>query len=151
MIGTHGPRMLALTAKYAQAYNTSWHALPGERWGRVKTSLEQAGVTQRVTVGLMVKGDDDGDDAFGVRCEPEALAEAFRQWAGEGIDELIVLLDPVTLDAPGAPSRRCTIAGPPPRTPRISLPAKDSCRRCDRRLHNGHMSAIAARESADMP
>ncbi|WP_203907652.1 LLM class flavin-dependent oxidoreductase [Rhizocola hellebori] len=98
LIGTHGPRMLALTAKYAQAYNTSWHALPAERWTKVKASLEQAGVTQRVTVGLMVKGDNASDDAFGVRCEPGALAEAFQRWAAEGIDELIVLLDPATVD-----------------------------------------------------
>ena len=59
---------------------------------------EQAGVTQQVTVGLWVKGDDAGDDAFGLRCEPDTLAEAFAAWAAEGVDELIVLLEPVTLD-----------------------------------------------------
>jgi alkanesulfonate monooxygenase SsuD/methylene tetrahydromethanopterin reductase-like flavin-dependent oxidoreductase (luciferase family) len=105
LIGTHGPKMLALTAEYAQAYNTAWHALPGPRWAKARAAMQAAcagqgrdPATLTTTVGVLVRSDDSADDAFGLPCDASALADAFSAWAAEGVDDLILLLDP--------PSRR---------------------------------------------
>ncbi len=103
LIGTHGPKMLTLTAQHAQAYNTAWHALPGPRWMKARDAMRAAcdaagrdSTTLTTTVGLLVKPDDAAEDSFGLACDPQVLADAFRAWEAEGVDDVILLLDPVS-------------------------------------------------------
>ena len=97
MIGTHGAKMLALTARHADAYNTAWHGRPGDRFAGVRQKLHEAlaqadrdPATLRLTVGMMLRADDAKPDAPGVPCEPDAIADALRAWESEGVDEVVV-------------------------------------------------------------
>lgn len=108
LIGTHGPKMLELTAKYAQQYNTAWHALPGPRWTKARdamaAALEAQGrdpKTMTTTVGVLVRADEAAEDAFGLPCDAKAMADAMATWAAEGVDELVLLLDPPSRERAG--------------------------------------------------
>jgi alkanesulfonate monooxygenase SsuD/methylene tetrahydromethanopterin reductase-like flavin-dependent oxidoreductase (luciferase family) len=97
MIGTHGAKMLALTAQHADAYNTAWHGRPGERFGKVREQLHAAlakadrdPATLRLTVGMMLRPDGAEADAPGVPCEADAIADALHAWESEGVDEVVV-------------------------------------------------------------
>jgi len=101
LIGTRGAKMLALTARHADAYNTAWHGQPGPRWVNDRAAMHAAcadagrdPTTLTMTVGMFVKSDDAAEDAPGVRCDAGAIAEAMHAWEGEGVDELILYLDP---------------------------------------------------------
>lgn len=97
MIGTHGAKMLELTARHADAYNTAWHGRPGERFIGVRQKLHEAlaavdrdPAALRLTVGMMLRPDDAEADAPGVPCEPDAVADALSAWEAEGVDEVVV-------------------------------------------------------------
>lgn len=97
MFGTHGPKMLALAAQTADAYNTAWHGRPSDRFREIRQKLHDAlakadrdPATMRLTVGMMLRPDDAKPDAPGVPCEPDAVADALRAWQAEGVDEVVV-------------------------------------------------------------
>jgi alkanesulfonate monooxygenase SsuD/methylene tetrahydromethanopterin reductase-like flavin-dependent oxidoreductase (luciferase family) len=102
------PRMLRLTARYADAWNTAWFGAPDERLrerlehldaalaaeGRDPTTLER-------TVGIEVRdperataADGDGDRSFSGSVDE--LAEAIDAYEALGISHLIVVLQPMT-------------------------------------------------------
>ena len=92
LVAGNRPRMLRLTARYADAWNTAWFGLPDrrlrERLAGLDAALEAENrdpATLRRTVGM-----DAG--AFGV----DELARAIDAYEGLGIDDLIVALEPPT-------------------------------------------------------
>jgi alkanesulfonate monooxygenase SsuD/methylene tetrahydromethanopterin reductase-like flavin-dependent oxidoreductase (luciferase family) len=96
LIGTRRPRMLELTARHAQAYNTAWHGLPGPRFREDRDALAAACAVEdrdpksvRLTVGIEPAG-------FGIAIEEESLADALHAWAAEDIDDLILMVDPAS-------------------------------------------------------
>jgi FMNH2-dependent dimethyl sulfone monooxygenase len=108
LVAAKGPRMLALTARHADAWNTAWFGLPDERLsGRLsdmEAALEAAGrdpATLRRTVGVEIVDpeqphapDDEKGSAF--RGSVEELAEAFDRYTQLGIDDVIALVLPMT-------------------------------------------------------
>ena len=104
LIAADGPRMLRLTARHADAWNTAWYGAPSDAL-RIKlvemdVALEAEGrdpAGLRRTVGMSVV---DPDRPVTNEVDPEALgtvedlARAFDAYEALGIDDLIVLPEP---------------------------------------------------------
>jgi alkanesulfonate monooxygenase SsuD/methylene tetrahydromethanopterin reductase-like flavin-dependent oxidoreductase (luciferase family) len=97
LIASKGERMLRLTARHADAWNTAWFQRPDERFGRRVADFEKALGAQgrerssvRVTVGVDVR-DADLPEARG------RLAVALGAFADLGVDDVIVALQPMTV------------------------------------------------------
>jgi alkanesulfonate monooxygenase SsuD/methylene tetrahydromethanopterin reductase-like flavin-dependent oxidoreductase (luciferase family) len=107
LVAAFGPRMLRLTARHADAWNTAWFGAPDERLrGRLEaldaalTAEGRDPTTLERTVGIEVRDpslgvdEEDGEDrAFGGSVEE--LAEAIAAYDELGIGHLIVVLQPM--------------------------------------------------------
>jgi alkanesulfonate monooxygenase SsuD/methylene tetrahydromethanopterin reductase-like flavin-dependent oxidoreductase (luciferase family) len=92
LVAAKGPRMLRLTARYADAWNTAWYGTPDDRLRGQLAALDAALAvegrpTMRRTVGVSVDGPVD---------ETARLLDAY---AALGIDDVIVGLEPRSLAA----------------------------------------------------
>jgi alkanesulfonate monooxygenase SsuD/methylene tetrahydromethanopterin reductase-like flavin-dependent oxidoreductase (luciferase family) len=99
-----GERMMALTARWADAWNGAWFGTPGpkfhERRGNLFAACEAAGRdpgTIDVTVGMIM-----GESAPRVPVNADAVAEALGQWRDEGVAHIIGLPDPTNGDGVAA-------------------------------------------------
>jgi probable F420-dependent oxidoreductase len=100
LVAATGPRMLRLTARYADAWNTAWFGLPDERLRQQMAALEAAlehegrdPSTLRRTVGVEVldanvTSSDVGES--GLAASTDALARAIDAYEALGFDDLIV-------------------------------------------------------------
>jgi alkanesulfonate monooxygenase SsuD/methylene tetrahydromethanopterin reductase-like flavin-dependent oxidoreductase (luciferase family) len=107
LVAAQGRRMLRLTARYADAWNTAWYGLPDDLLHRrlvgLNAALESEGrdpATLRRTVGIQVRdpaASEPGeglDEGFGGSVDDLAWAiDAYEQL---GFDDLIVQLEPKT-------------------------------------------------------
>lgn len=107
LVAAKGWRMLRLTARYADAWNTAWFGLPDEllhrRLAELNAALEAEGrdpATLRRTVGMEVRdpeatdpGEDLGEGFGGSVAELARAIDAYEQL---GVDDLIVQLAPKT-------------------------------------------------------
>jgi alkanesulfonate monooxygenase SsuD/methylene tetrahydromethanopterin reductase-like flavin-dependent oxidoreductase (luciferase family) len=112
LVAAFGPRMLRLTARHADAWNTAWYGAPDERLRTNVAVLDDAvaaegrdPATLMRTVGMVVndpayplpdddEDDDDEDSSFDGSVDD--LAAAIDAYEAHGIDHLIVLLQPLT-------------------------------------------------------
>jgi alkanesulfonate monooxygenase SsuD/methylene tetrahydromethanopterin reductase-like flavin-dependent oxidoreductase (luciferase family) len=105
LIAAKGERMLALTARHADAWNTAWYGLPDERFAARRADLQRAldaegrdAASILVTVGLTV----DREAAAGGRpgapgalaADPDELARALEAWQALGVGHVQVDLRP---------------------------------------------------------
>ena len=115
MVGTstHGPRMLALTARHADAWNAGFRTTPGtiqmvtdaidaacRDVGRDPSTLRRSAALQVNVAGHGRPGDYWVADARVGRAlsgSPEELAAALRTYAAAGIGHVQVWLDPNTI------------------------------------------------------
>ncbi len=107
LVAAFGPRMLGLTARWADAWNTAWYGEPDDELTGALRALDEAlaaegrdPATVARTVGITVRDPDQPPIA-----EPEeaalagpvdTLADAFAAYAALGIDHLVVSLEPIT-------------------------------------------------------
>jgi alkanesulfonate monooxygenase SsuD/methylene tetrahydromethanopterin reductase-like flavin-dependent oxidoreductase (luciferase family) len=100
LIAAKGERVLRLTARWADAWNTAWFGLPDERFRGRRDDLHRAceaegrdPATLEVTAGVMVK---DGAKAEEAALAPDAstVARAFDAWREEGVGHLQLALEP---------------------------------------------------------
>jgi probable F420-dependent oxidoreductase len=110
LIAGNGPRMLQITAKHADAWNTAWYAMPDEQLRARLAALDEALVKAdrdptsiRRTVGVWVEdpelipGQDRDPDAFaGSTTELTRLFAAYNELE---IDDLIVGLTPMNIES----------------------------------------------------
>jgi alkanesulfonate monooxygenase SsuD/methylene tetrahydromethanopterin reductase-like flavin-dependent oxidoreductase (luciferase family) len=106
LVAAKRPRMLRLTARYADAWNTGWFGLPDnrlrQRMADLNAALEGEGrdpSTLRRTVGVEVldadlTSSDVGDPGFAASIDD--LARAIDAYEALGFDDLIVGLRPQT-------------------------------------------------------
>lgn len=104
LVGAGGPRMLRLTARYADQWNTAWlgdAAGLAERITRIEHACAAVGrdpATLAVTVGVDVALPDLGEtNQFSkepLSGSAEELAQAFRDYAAAGAAHLIIHLTP---------------------------------------------------------
>jgi probable F420-dependent oxidoreductase len=107
LIAARGPRMLRLTARYADAWNAAWFgdvAQSRTRVGQLRQALADEGrdpASMTITAGINVvfphlleAGDEPPEQAH--RGTPEEIAPGLRAYADEGIDHLIAAVTPST-------------------------------------------------------
>jgi probable F420-dependent oxidoreductase len=92
LIAAKGERMLRLTARYADAWQTAWFGHPDERYRRRHEDLLAAcaaegrdPATLDLTVGVGVDA-SPGDQALPL--DAAAIADGLAAWAAEGLDHL---------------------------------------------------------------
>jgi len=105
LLAGNRPRMLRLTARYADAWNTAWFGLPDERLGQRLADMHAAleaenrdPGTLRRTVGMEVCDPDLAEqiEAESFAGSVDDLARAIDAYERLGIDDLIVRLEPST-------------------------------------------------------
>jgi alkanesulfonate monooxygenase SsuD/methylene tetrahydromethanopterin reductase-like flavin-dependent oxidoreductase (luciferase family) len=103
LIAGSGPRMLGLTAKYADRWNSVWYGLPTDEFRAERSNLEAAcreigrdPGTIEVNAGIQVfapsAASENGPDR--VVGTADHLLEAFRAWEAEGVTEIMCRLEP---------------------------------------------------------
>ncbi len=114
LIAAKRPRMLDLTARYADSWNLAWFGAPDERLATARADLAAAcarvgrdPATLDITVGVTVRFPDlaDANTTPGAEAEPaiygtvEEVAAGLAAHAAEGTAHLIVALEPTTPEA----------------------------------------------------
>jgi alkanesulfonate monooxygenase SsuD/methylene tetrahydromethanopterin reductase-like flavin-dependent oxidoreductase (luciferase family) len=108
LVAAFGPRMLRLTARYADAWNTAWFGAPDERLYERMAALDEAlaaeardPTTLTRTVGMVVRdpgtptpADDEEEGSF--NGSVAELAATFDAYAALDVDHLILVLEPMT-------------------------------------------------------
>jgi len=102
LVAGKGPRMLQLTARYADAWNTAWHGNPDSAVGRLDSmrvvcnELGRDPSTLRMTVGVIVAFPDLAETSpqNALTGPTEHIAEALAGYADLGVSEVIVDLHP---------------------------------------------------------
>jgi len=109
LVAAKRPRMLDLTARYADAWNLAWFGLPDERLARVRGELGEAcsrvgrhPASLSFTVGVTVRYPGDGPAPAEPATSPaltgtaEEIAGGLSAHAAAGVDHLIAALEPTT-------------------------------------------------------
>ena len=106
LIAGKGPRLLRLTAQYADAWNTAWHAEPSSAEARlalVRDACAQHGrdpASLSLTVGVTLAFPDLGaTPRTALSGTPEELADALHGYAALGLSDVIVDVNPYTAAA----------------------------------------------------
>jgi len=92
LVAATGERMLRLTARHADAWQTAWFGGPDERYRARRAAFLAAcaaegrnPATLDITVGIAV---DEKPDPNALPYDAAAIADALAAWAAEGIDHL---------------------------------------------------------------
>lgn len=108
LIAGRRPRMLQLTARYADAWNTAWHVDPNvvrERHAEFQDAATKAGCDPAkvdLTVGSAVTLPNLGvevNPAQAISGTPEEIGRQLQGFAEAGVDHLIVRLEPLTVES----------------------------------------------------
>ena len=109
LLGAFRPRMLELTARYADLWNTAWLGQPkelAERLAKMRTACAQVGrdpATLGVTVGVQAVfpdlGETDPWTAEPIAGTPDEIAAIHKGWEEAGVSHLIVQVSPSTRQA----------------------------------------------------
>ena len=102
------PRMLKLTAQYADSWNLAWFGHPNDRFRNANQALTDAcravgrdPATLARTVGVQVAGPDardaNRDPERVIHGGPDEIADAIAAWESEGVSELICSVSPADL------------------------------------------------------
>lgn len=100
------PRMMRLTAQWADRWNSVWWGLPNADFRAESDHLVEAcrardrdPATIEVSAGLIVRDPAaaEGNDEKALRGDVDHLSEAFASWREEGVAEVICRLDPPTV------------------------------------------------------
>ena len=105
MIAAFGPRMMKITARWADRFNTAWYGRPDDEYrgeiAKLRAACEAQGrqlADIHISVGLTVLSEERATgrtDSF-LTGSAEALADALALWRDEGVDEVICRPEPST-------------------------------------------------------
>ena len=105
LVAARQPRMLELTARYADAWNVAWHAEPDERMAAARDALRAAcervgrdAASIVVTAGITVRypGAASTDTPPALTGSPADVARGLAAHAAFGVDHATVVLEPLT-------------------------------------------------------
>ena len=101
LVAAKGERMLRLTARHADAWQTAWFGRPDDRYrqrhGELLAACAAEGrdpATLQVTVGVEVDGMSQGGTALPLEIGP--IAEALGEWREAGVDHVQLAVIPST-------------------------------------------------------
>lgn len=104
LVAGRRPRMLQLTARYADAWNIAWPieaSVARERFAEFKQVCATVGrdiASIDLTVGTRVNLDPALEEAEAISGSPEAIARSLQSFAEEGTAHLIVGLDQISIE-----------------------------------------------------
>jgi alkanesulfonate monooxygenase SsuD/methylene tetrahydromethanopterin reductase-like flavin-dependent oxidoreductase (luciferase family) len=107
LIAAKRPRMLELTARYADIWNEAWFGPPDERWAHLRRDLgaaclaagrDPASLQRSVGVSVRFTGSSDEPALTG---DADEIAAGIRVYADDGTSHLIAALEPKTPAAVG--------------------------------------------------
>ena len=107
MIAGAGPRMLRLAARYADSWNTAWHAEPDSAMARIE-SIRAACASEgrdpgslEITVSVGIGYSDLGavTPRSGLSGSVEHVADAFRGYADLGVKHIMIEFAPYIPEA----------------------------------------------------
>lgn len=107
LIAGRRPRMLQLTARHADAWNTAWHIEPTvvrERYEEFKQACSIVGreaTDVELTVGTSVRLPNPGEEIDKTKTisgAPAEIAHSLQRFAEEGVGHLIVTLEPMNIE-----------------------------------------------------
>lgn len=123
LIAAKGPRMLELTARYADVWNEAWFGMPDERWAGLNRDLmaacEKVGrdpATLDRTVGVNVRIEEllpagrEPGTGKALTGGSAAIADGILAYAADGVTDLIAALEPCTPEAVAALAAAVSIA-----------------------------------------
>lgn len=118
IVGAFGERMLRLTARYADAWNTVWHTDASETAENV-ANLERAcaevgrdpATIVRTAGGVIAMEGFDGDPERAITGEPEQIAGVLRGFREAGFRHFLASLNPCTPETVAAYGRIIELAG----------------------------------------
>jgi alkanesulfonate monooxygenase SsuD/methylene tetrahydromethanopterin reductase-like flavin-dependent oxidoreductase (luciferase family) len=105
LVAAKGPRMLRLTARYADAWNTAWFGIPGDELRRRTHDMDAALRAEgrdpnslRRTVGMVVRDPHQAteNDDLAFAGSVDELARAIDAYEAMGFDDIIFGLEPMT-------------------------------------------------------
>lgn len=103
IVGTSGERMLRLTARYADAWNTVWHTAPApalEDMAKLDAACAEVGRDPQSIVrtvgGIIAMPGFAGDASRRITGEPAEIADVLRGFQEAGFRHFIAWLDPCT-------------------------------------------------------
>jgi alkanesulfonate monooxygenase SsuD/methylene tetrahydromethanopterin reductase-like flavin-dependent oxidoreductase (luciferase family) len=105
LVAAKGPRMLRLTARYADAWNTAWFGIPDDELSRRMTNMDAALEAEsrdpkslRRTAGVVVRDPNhaSAQDDVAFAGSVEELARTFDAYEQIGFDDIILALEPMT-------------------------------------------------------
>jgi len=107
MVAGAGPRMLRLAARYADSWNTAWHAEPESAIARIESVRAACAVEGRdpgsleITVSVGIGYPDLGavTPRSGLTGSVEHVADAFRGYAELGVKHIMIEFAPYTTEA----------------------------------------------------
>jgi alkanesulfonate monooxygenase SsuD/methylene tetrahydromethanopterin reductase-like flavin-dependent oxidoreductase (luciferase family) len=102
LVAAKGPRMIELTARHADAWQTAWYGLPDDRFrgrlGALHAACDAAGRDPGrldVTVGIEL-GDPPGAEGGSLPKDRSVIVDALGAWATAGADHLQLGVWPAT-------------------------------------------------------
>jgi alkanesulfonate monooxygenase SsuD/methylene tetrahydromethanopterin reductase-like flavin-dependent oxidoreductase (luciferase family) len=99
-IASEGPRMMAITARHADAWQCGWSGLPDADFrgelARLEAACEAVGRTDRIALFKGVDATDEDGEGPHLPIDSAAIADALAAWEAEGIDHVQVRLYPAT-------------------------------------------------------
>jgi alkanesulfonate monooxygenase SsuD/methylene tetrahydromethanopterin reductase-like flavin-dependent oxidoreductase (luciferase family) len=103
MIAASKPRMMRLTAQWADRWNSVWYGLPtyefrSEREGlaRACTKAGREPTAIEATVGVVVREDATTNNDEQLAAQADRLADGFAAWRAEGVGEVICRMEPAS-------------------------------------------------------
>lgn len=103
LVAAFGPRMLGLTARHADAWNTAWHGLPDDQMAAGRAALGEAcerigrdPATIEVTAGVTVRYGDGADAAAALTGTPDDIARGLQAHADAGVGHVVAAVEPMT-------------------------------------------------------
>ena len=100
LIASNGPRMLDITARFADAWQAAWFGAPSEQFRTERALLleacQKAGRSRGIEIFAGVDVNDEPDDDPHLPIDPAAIADGLAAWAKEGVDHVQVRVHPGT-------------------------------------------------------
>jgi alkanesulfonate monooxygenase SsuD/methylene tetrahydromethanopterin reductase-like flavin-dependent oxidoreductase (luciferase family) len=104
MIACSQPRMMSLTARWADRWNSVWYGLPTDEFRKERSDLAAAceaigrdPASIEVSAGVRVVEERDADDET-LGASVDEIAAGLQAWREEGVTEVMCAMDPPSVE-----------------------------------------------------